>query len=62
MVEGAGKAQMQVVGLLGLLSLFTMNNAFWMAALLLAAVRIPDIVTPLRSISRSLGKVAKRGN
>jgi hypothetical protein len=33
-----------------------------MAGLLLAAVRIPDIVTPLRSISRSLNKVAKRGN
>jgi hypothetical protein len=62
MVEGAGKAQMQVVGLLGLLSLFTMNNTFWMAGLLLAAVRIPDIVTPLRSISRSLNKVAKKGN
>lgn len=60
MVEGAGKAQMQVVGLLGLLSLFTMNNTFWMAGLLLAAVRIPDIVTPLRSISRSLRRVAKR--
>lgn len=60
MVEGTGKAQMQVVGILGLLSLFTMNNAFWMAAILLAAIRIPDIVTPLTSISRSLKKVAKR--
>jgi hypothetical protein len=60
MVEGSGKAQMQVVGILGLLSLFTMNNAFWMAAILLAAIRIPDIVTPLTSISRSLKKVAKR--
>ena len=59
MVEGSGKAQMQVVGLLGLLSLFTMNNAFWMAALLLAAIRIPDIVTPLGSISRSLKRLAK---
>lgn len=46
MLEGAGKAQMQVVGLLGLISLFTMNNAYWIAAILLAAVRIPDIVTP----------------
>ena len=46
LVEGAGKAQMQVVGLLGLISLFTMNNAYWIAAILLAAVRIPDIVTP----------------
>lgn len=60
MVEGTGKAQMQVVGILGLLSLFTMNNAFWMAALLLAAIRIPDILTPLTSISRSLNKLAKK--
>ncbi len=51
MVEGAGKAQMQVVGLLGLISLFTMNNAYWIAAILLAAVRIPDIVTPLKQIA-----------
>lgn len=55
MVEGAGKAQMQVVGLLGLISLFTMNNAYWIAAILLAAVRIPDIVTPLQEIARSRG-------
>ena len=53
MVEGAGKAQMQVVGLLGLISLFTMNNAYWIAAILLAAVRIPDIVTPLKQIALS---------
>ena len=59
MVEGSGKAQMQIVGLLGLLSLFTMNNAFWMAALLLAAIRIPDFATPLGSISKSLKKLAR---
>ena len=52
-VEGAGKAQMQVVGLLGLISLFTMNNAYWIAAILLAAVRIPDIVSPLKEIARA---------
>ena len=59
MVEGSGKAQMQIVGLLGLLSLFTMNNAFWIAALLLAAIRIPDFATPLGSISKSLKKLAR---
>lgn len=59
MVEGSGKAQMQVVGLLGLLSLFTLNNAFWIAALLLAAIRIPDFATPLGSISKSLKKLAR---
>ena len=62
MVEGTGKAQMQVVGLLGLLSLFTGNNALWIAGLLLAAIRIPDFVTPLRSIARSLKKVAGRNS
>ena len=59
MVEGSGKAQMQIVGLLGLLSLFTLNNAFWIAALLLAAIRIPDFATPLGSISKSLKKLAR---
>ena len=48
---GASKVQLQLVGILGLLSLFTMNNVYWVAALLLAAVRIPDVVGPLRSIA-----------
>ena len=52
--KGSSKAQMQVVGLLGLISLFTMNNLYWIAAILLAAVRIPDFVTPLTDIARSL--------
>lgn len=59
MVEGSSKAQMQVVGILGLLSIFTLNNVFWMAALLLAAIRIPDIVTPLSDISESLKQRAQ---
>lgn len=60
MVEGAGKAQMQVVGILGLMSLFTNNNAFWIVALLLAAIRIPDFITPIRSISQSLVRISKK--
>lgn len=54
LADGASKVQLQIVGLLGLLSLFTMNNAFWVAALLLAAIRIPDLVTPLRDIAGAL--------
>lgn len=53
LATGVGKAQMQVVGILGLISLITMNNAYWVAALLLAAIRIPDFVTPFKSIARS---------
>ncbi len=58
LVEGTSKAQMQLVGILGLVSLFTMNNAYWVAALLVAAVRLPDFVTPFKSMSRSLKKLS----
>ena len=58
LVEGTSKAQMQLVGILGLVSLFTMNNAYWVAALLLATIRIPDLVTPFKSMSRSLKKIS----
>ena len=54
LAQGTSKTQMQLVGLLGLISLFTLNNAYWIAAILLAAVRIPDLVTPLKEIARSM--------
>lgn len=50
----AGSTQMQVVGILALLALFTHNNVFWVAALLLAALQIPDFLSPIESIARSL--------
>ena len=53
-VKGASKSQMQLVGLLGLISLFTMNNLYWIAAILLAAIRIPNFMVPLTDIARSL--------
>ena len=51
LASGAGKAQLQIVGILGLLSLFFMNNALWIAALLLAAIPISRIVVPVRILS-----------
>lgn len=58
---GASKVQLQMVGILGLISLLTMNNAFWIAGLLLATIRFPDIVTPLKDIAAALtGKTAGR--
>ena len=57
-VKGTSKSQMQLVGLLGLISLFTMNNLYWIAAILLAAIRIPNIMTPLTDIARSLHSLA----
>lgn len=52
--KGTSKTQMQLVGLLGLISLFTMNNLYWVAAILLAAIRVPDFMAPLTDIARSL--------
>ena len=61
LANGASKVQLQIVGILGLLSLVTMNNAFWVAALLLAAIRIPDIVTPLKEIGSEMRRNREAG-
>ncbi len=54
MAHHGNHTQFQVVGILALLALFTHNNIFWVAALLLAAFRMPDFLTPLESIADSL--------
>jgi hypothetical protein len=50
------KVQFDVVAVLALLSLFTHIHAFWVAALLLALVRIPDFSFP--NLSKPLGSIA----
>ena len=62
MASGMGKTQIQIVGLLGLLSLITFNNAFWVAALLLAAIPISQIVLPVKVKSLRSGRTGKRRN
>lgn len=58
MAHGAQKLQFEIVAVLGLLALFTHQHAFWVAALLLALVDLPDFGTPLRRIAGSAEKVA----
>lgn len=60
MVSGMGKAQIQIVGLLGFISLITFNNAFWVAALLLAAIPISQIVLPVKITSRRRQRTGQR--
>lgn len=55
MAAGTHKIQMQLVGVLGLISLFTLNNAFWIAAILIAAVPVHEIF-PLKSTAGSAEK------
>lgn len=51
MAHRANSTQLQVVGILTLLALFTHNNLYWVAALLLVSIQLPDMVTPLNSIA-----------
>ena len=53
-----GNTQSQLIMVLALLALFTHNNIFWVAALILALLKLPDFLTPLNNISESLKKLA----
>jgi len=50
----SGVVQFQIVSVLALLALFTHNNIYWVLALLLALIRIPDFATPLIRIADAL--------
>lgn len=52
-----GANQLQMVGVLALIALFTHNNIYWVAALLLALVQIPDYETPLQRIADALDRL-----
>ena len=56
--ERHNSTQLQLISVLSLLALFTHNNAFWFLALLIAAIRIPDYLTPIQAIASSLAKLA----
>lgn len=51
------KVQMELVAILGLISLFTHMHIFWIAGLILAFIDMPDFGTPLRRIARSVEKM-----
>ena len=60
LAHGASKTQFQLVAVMSLLALFTHNNAFWVGALLLALIPIPDFWTPLAMMADSLARMAGR--
>jgi hypothetical protein len=57
--HSANPLQIEIVAVLSLIGLFTHQHVFWIAALLLAMVRIPDFATPIRSMSDSLAALAR---
>jgi hypothetical protein len=54
------KVQFEIVCILGLLAMFTHMHIFWIAALLLAMIDLPDFSGPLRRIAGSTEKIAGR--
>ena len=58
MAHKSQKLQFEIVAVLGLLALFTHVHLFWIAALLLAMIDLPDFSTPLRSIAGSVERIA----
>lgn len=62
MAHRSNHKQIQLVAVLGIIALFTNEHVFWIAALILAIVPIPDMMTPLRSIASSLEAINDRQN
>jgi len=54
LAHGANRGKLQLVGILSLIALFTHNNYFWIAALLIAAIQLPDFLSPIKSLARSM--------
>jgi hypothetical protein len=52
------KVQFEIVAILGLIAMFTHMNIFWIAALLLALIDLPDFGTPLSRIADSAETIA----
>ncbi len=53
---------MEIVAVLALLALFTHEHLFWIAALVLAFVRFPDLSIPIASMAESLQGVPPDGS
>lgn len=58
MAHKSNHVQSGVIAVLCLIALFTHQHIFWIIAILLAFIRVPDFETPLNSISESLKRIA----
>jgi NADH:ubiquinone oxidoreductase subunit 5 (subunit L)/multisubunit Na+/H+ antiporter MnhA subunit len=58
MAHGAKKAQLEIVSVLCLIALFTHIHAFWIVALLLAMIDLPDFPGWLGRITAAVERIA----
>lgn len=61
MAHQSQSTQLQLVGIMALLALFTHNNLFWIGALLIAALKLPDYASPLNAIAEAVANLSARG-
>ena len=60
MASGSKKVQLEIVSVLGLIAMLTHINGFWIAALLLAMINIPDFGGWLGRITGAVERIAAR--
>jgi hypothetical protein len=60
MAGGSKKVQLEIVSVLGLIAMLTHINGFWIAALLLAMIDIPDFGGWLGRITGAVERIAAR--
>ena len=58
MAHKSKKVQLDIVAVLCLLALFTNEHIFWISALLLAFIDIPDLATPFRQMVAAVQAIA----
>ena len=58
MAHRTKKVQLDIVAVLVLISLFTNEHIYWIAALLLAFIDLPDFLTPVQRIASAAEKLA----
>lgn len=58
MAHKSKKIQFDIVAVLGLLGLLSHEHVFWVAALLLAFIDIPDFLSPVKRIAASVESLA----
>ena len=58
MAHNSKKIQLDLIALLCLLALLTHEHLFWFIAIILAFIDIPDFLTPVNSIAKSMKSLA----
>jgi hypothetical protein len=58
MAHRTKKVQLDIVAILGLISLFTNEHIYWIAALILAFIELPDFLTPIQRIASAAEDIA----